>query len=73
MSETKNELVQLCGLWRSRDGQSLSGNFTFGSRVVIFPNGYKRNDKDPDYILYIQKNHPKEKLEQAQEQDKAPF
>lgn len=71
MDDQKQELIQLCGLWKNEKGTCISGNFTFGSRVVIFPNGHKRNEKDPDYVLYIQKSPPKEK--RGPEPDKTPF
>lgn len=71
MADDKSELIQLCGLWKNEKGTCISGSFTFGSRVVIFPNGYKQSDKDPDYVLYIQKSQPKEK--RGQERDSAPF
>ena len=58
-----NGLVRLGGLWKnqSNDGKTyLSGTFG-GARVMIFPNGYKEKDSDPDFILNIAQNQPKDK------------
>ena len=54
--------VKLMGLWKntSQSGiETLSGNLG-GARIVIFPNGYKKEDKHPDYIVYICENKKRE-------------
>ena len=56
-------LTRVCGLWKgqTKDGKTyLSGTFG-GARVMIFPNGYKEKDSDPDFILNIAQNQPKDK------------
>ena len=63
MNSNNNGLVRLGGLWKnqSKDGKTyLSGTFG-GARVMIFPNGYKEKDSDPDFILNIAQNQPKDK------------
>jgi hypothetical protein len=56
MSDGRNAAkVKVAGLWRNkaRDGSAyLSGNWG-DARVLIFPNGYKQGDKEPDYLMYI--------------------
>ena len=47
--------VKVAGLWRNkaRDGRSyLSGNLG-DARILIFPNGYKKGEKEPDYHMYL--------------------
>lgn len=56
-----SELVKLGGLWRNqtKDGKTyLSGNFG-GAKVLIFPNGFKTEDNQPDYTLSITQVQPK--------------
>lgn len=47
--------IKVTGLWR-KNGQS--GDYYTGSaghttEYVLFPNSYKKTDKDPDYVLYL--------------------
>jgi hypothetical protein len=69
---SNNGLIRLGGLWKgqTKDGKTyLSGTFG-GARVMIFPNGYKQKDTDPDFTLSIAQNQPKEKpAPQPQRQD----
>ena len=62
-----------CGLWvkKKEDGSTnLVGNFQ-GERVVIFKNKFKKEDKQPDYIL---KFYPIEnKTPSVVEEDTLPF
>lgn len=64
-------MVRLGGLWKNqtKDGKTyLSGTFG-GARVLIFPNGYKEKDSDPDFTLNLAQNQPKEdKPQQRQRQ-----
>ena len=51
-----NEKVKLTGLWRGQlkdGGQYLSGRLSPTSKLLIYPNTYKKTDKDPDYIAYM--------------------
>lgn len=56
-----SDLIQLTGLWEGtdKDGNlTLSGNFG-NCRLVIFANGYKEEEKHPDFIAYIAKKKDK--------------
>lgn len=51
-----SEKVKLTGLWRGQlkdGGQYLSGRLSPTSKLLIYPNTYKKTDKDPDYIAYM--------------------
>jgi len=61
------EKVKLCGLWtnETQDGKKyLSGGLTYGTKLLIFPNGYKDKPSDPDHICYIAKAEPREKRDE---------
>lgn len=48
--------IFLGGLWKqeSKDGKHyLSGGLGVGGKLLVFPNGYKVKDSDPDYKLYL--------------------
>ena len=47
--------AKLTGLWRNKgkDGKTyLSGSLGV-SALMVYPNGFKRSDKDPDYVAYL--------------------
>ena len=57
MTDSKDEkkedtMVPLGGLWMNESAAGvkyLSGNFTYGSKLLVFPNKYKEgNDKAPE-------------------------
>lgn len=57
-----SEKIRVCGLWSSKDKDDnliLSGSINPGVRVVVFANGFKEAENQPDYILYMQKAEPK--------------
>jgi aryl-phospho-beta-D-glucosidase BglC (GH1 family) len=66
-------MVRLGGLWKNqtKDGKTyLAGTFG-GARVLIFPNGFKEKDTDPDFILNLAQNQPKEDKAQSQQRQPA--
>lgn len=54
--------VKLTGLWKntSKDGKAYLSGSLGGVRVLVFPNEYKKGEKDPDFNLFVS---PKEKDE----------
>ena len=56
-------MIRLTGMWKreQREGSEpvFIGNIGSG-KVVMLANGYKANDNDPDYILYIKEKEEKE-------------
>ncbi len=63
-------MVRLGGLWKntSKDGKTyLAGTFG-GARVLIFPNGFKEKETDPDFIINLAQNQPKEEKPQPSRQ-----
>lgn len=56
--------IPLTGLWKktTKNGMEfLSGNLSPKASLLIFPNGYKQKETDPDYYIYLAPNEPKEK------------
>jgi len=48
-------MVRLCGLWLEKNGDGktmLKGSLGSG-RLVILPNYHKENDRQPDYVVYV--------------------
>ena len=50
------EKVRLCGLWKneSKDGGTYySGSLSPGVKLLVFKNGFKKENRDPDLIAYL--------------------
>ena len=59
------ELVKIGGLWKNQDKNGndyFSGNFTYGTKMLVMSNTFKDKENDPDYMVYITKKdkEPKE-------------
>ena len=61
----ENNMVKIGGLWRqesSKDGSVFySGALSYSSNILIFKNKFKKNERDPDLILYVSKREQKER------------
>ena len=59
---TKNELIEITGLWASKtsDGEKFLSGSLGRARILIFKNGFKTSDKHPDYRMYITKRRKQE-------------
>lgn len=74
-----SDLVRIGGLWKNENNGKFSLGGNLGqARIVIFPNGFKKAQNDPDFILYIAPGKPKGGQGQGQEQrepgaDEDPF
>lgn len=47
--------AKLTGLWKNKDKEGrtyLSGSLGV-SKLMVYPNGYKKAEKDPDYVAYL--------------------
>lgn len=50
------DLVKLTGLWKSKTKQGvslLSGSLNAVTSLLIMPNTFKKDPKDPDYYIYL--------------------
>jgi hypothetical protein len=58
-----SDMIKLTGLWlNTKDGKQYFSGSLGGAKVLIFKNDYKKEDKHPDYNLFLVK---KEKREDA--------
>jgi hypothetical protein len=50
-------------------------NIPNGSKILIMANDFKRNEKDPDYYLFVSKDQqmPQQQLIQTPQDDDLPF
>ena len=68
-----NKEDRIGSLWVNKEKGYMNGTIN-GERVIIFKNGFKQEEKHPDYIVY--KSKPQEKKEDgfvAVEDNQLPF
>ena len=61
-----SDLIKIGGLWQNKDKNGndyFSGNFTYGTKLLVMTNSYKDKDNDPDYMVYIAQKDKKESEE----------
>lgn len=65
-----SDLLKLCGLWRNeRDGKvTLSGPLGPNVRLIVTKNQFKRNEKDPDYMVFLAQSDQKRKNQSQAQQ-----
>jgi len=59
-----SERVKLCSLWKNKtkDGKEYLAGYLGDSKIMVFPNGYKTEEKHPDFNVYlVPKKQPEEK------------
>lgn len=50
------DAIKLTGVWKQKDKAGhtyLSGSLSPISRLLIMPNTFKKEDKEPDYFVYL--------------------
>jgi hypothetical protein len=62
-----NKMIPLTGLWKNTDknGNPYLSGYLGGAVVMVFPNGHKKENKQPDYLVYVA---PKKEKEKPQEE-----
>jgi len=62
MSNEKKPMIEMGGLWKNegKNGVYFSGYFN-KAKLLVFPNGYKKADNHPDFIMYITEGDKREK------------
>ena len=53
-----NSNLKIGGLWKNKDKNGndyFSGNFTYGTKMLVMTNTFKDKENDPDYMVYITK------------------
>lgn len=70
------ERVKLGGMWlkTAKDGTKyMMGPYTNGTNIMVYPNKYRKTEKDPDYIVSVGLKQVDIEHEVAQEFPDAPF
>lgn len=69
-------MLEITRLWKnkSKDGTKtfLSGSWG-NTRMVIFPNAYKDQDNQPDFVVYLEEAKKKEAVSGVAESNDNPF
>lgn len=57
MSENKNNMINIGGLWlnKSQNGEIYFSGYFGNARLLIFKNGFKEKENQPDYVMYVAK------------------
>jgi len=76
MEKNNGGMIKLCGLWKKEGKEGnvyYSGKLSYSTNLILFPNKYKQNEKDPSLILYIAKFEKKEKPKESDADNEIPF
>lgn len=72
-----SDLVKLGALWlgKDKDGKTMMTGLLGDARLMVLRNGYKKEEKHPDFILYVAPSEKKEKkpVQESNEFDDLPF
>jgi hypothetical protein len=61
----KEAKIPLAGLWRNetKDGKTYLSGYLGEAKILIFPNGFKETEKQPDYRMYLVENKREKQAE----------
>lgn len=51
-----SDLLKIGGLWKNKDkngNDCFSGQFTYGTKLLVFKNSFKKKETEPDFIVYL--------------------
>lgn len=67
-------MIKIGAVWKSqdKDGNPMLTGLMGDARLVILKNGYKEQDKHPDYIVYIAENKRRDD-DSGPDNDDIPF
>lgn len=71
-----SDLLKIGGLWSNKDkkgNEYFSGDFTFGTKILIYKNTYKEKESDPDYVAYLSPKQKKGEAKTRPETADIPF
>lgn len=63
----KTSRVRLTGLWQKTgsNGVFWTGTSEDGTNFTMYVNGYKTEDKHPEFVLYVEQVDPESKIEKG--------
>ena len=76
MTDNKERRIKLSGLWlnESKAGEKyFSGSLGTNGKLLVFKNGKKEKESDPDYSLYLVPKPAKQEVGATEERDELPF
>ena len=76
MTDNKERRIKLSGLWlnESKAGEKyFSGSLGTNGKLLVFKNGKKEKESDPDYSLYLVPKPAKQEAAATEERDELPF
>ena len=71
-----SDLLKIGGLWMNKDKNGndyFSGDFTFGTKILIYKNDYKEKENAPDYVAYLSPKQKKGEAKPQSENSDIPF
>jgi len=51
----QQQMVNIGGLWvnKTKSGEIYLSGYLNGARLLIFKNNFKKDEKQPDYVMYV--------------------
>ena len=64
-------MIELSGLWLndSKEGKKYFSGSLGRARLLVFKNDFKKDEREPDYLLYLDKPVKKESAPEKQDSD----
>ena len=63
MTTDTSGLIKLCGIWKNEDkngNEYFSGNFTYGTKLLIYTNTFKKKPNEPYFNIFIAKQEKRQ-------------
>ena len=79
-NNNNKDLLKVGGLWKNTDkngNDCFSGDFTFGTKMLVFKNTFKKQENEPDFNVFLSPKRKPNKQDTEQktepETDDIPF
>jgi len=62
MENNGKQMVNIGGLWvnKSKSGEIYLSGYLNGAKLLIFKNNFKKDEKQPDYVMYVTPNQQRQ-------------
>ena len=69
------DMIEISGLWLNTDsnGKQYFVGYMGSAKILIFKNGYKEHEKQPDYVLYLAKPQKQSASTESKQDDAVDF
>jgi len=71
-----SDLLKMGGLWTNKDKNGkeyLAGDFTNGTKILIYKNSFKEKESQPDWHFYLSEKQKKDEQARKPEPSDIPF